>query len=152
MRIRPAKPADGPAIREVVRTALVEHGLPPDPSGTDADLDDVDAFYVARGGFFAVAVDDDDRVIGTVGVLPIGHGACELRKMYLAKASRGFGFGKRLLDHAIAEARRLGFTKMELETAAPLRKAMKLYEENGFRRVERPISVGRCDRAYEREI
>jgi GNAT superfamily N-acetyltransferase len=151
-RIRPPTAGDGPALREVVRTTLVEYGLPPDPGGADADLDDVSTFYLARGGIFVVVVDDADAVVGTMGVLPRAHGRCELRKMYLLKEARGHGVGKRLLEHALAEAKRLGFAVMELETVAPLKEAIALYERYGFTRVDRPLEVSRCDRAYERAL
>lgn len=150
--VRPAEASDGEPIRDVVRAALIEHGLPPDPSHTDADLDDVLSFYVARGGLFDVALDEDGVLVGTVGVLPLENGRCELRKMYLAPRARRHGLGQRLLDRAMTQARLRGFTVMELETAAPLKAAMALYEKNGFVRVERAVSVSRCDRAYERVL
>jgi putative acetyltransferase len=149
--VRAASAADGPAIRALIESVLVEHGLLPDPSGIDADLVDVVASYHDRGGVFDV-VEDEGVVVGTMGLLPLGEGTCELRKMYLAPTARGKGVGRTLLERAIAEARRRGFARMELETAAPLKRAMELYERFGFRRFEKAHIASRCDRAYVLEL
>ena len=152
MILHPGRRDDASALRALVSAALVEHGLVPDPTGPDADLDDVEASYVAKGGMFEVLVDAEGVVRGSVGLAPLGDGVCELRKMYLDPAARGQGHGRRLLERAIAEAKRLGFRRIELETAAPLRSAMALYERYGFRRLERPPHVSRCDRAYALDL
>ena len=50
--VRPATNADAQAVRGLVFAALREHGLAPDPAGTDADLDDVESCYARAGGPF----------------------------------------------------------------------------------------------------
>jgi putative acetyltransferase len=147
-KFRPATRSDGDAIRHLVFTVLVEHGLMPDPEGIDADLADIEGSYFRAGGLFDVLVDSRHKVIGTVGLFPLGPGRCELRKMYLAAAFRGQGLGRRLLEHAIAQARELGFMRIELETAYVLTTAMKLYESFGFQPFIPAHMSARCDRAY----
>lgn len=140
---RPAEKADADAVRAVVFSALREHGLEPDPSGTDRDLDDVVASYA--GGLFDVLVDGSGRVVGSVGLAPQGAGVCELRKMYLLAECRGRGLGRMLLRHALIKARTLGFRKVRLETASVLAAATRLYLEAGFLKEDiRPHSA-RCD-------
>lgn len=146
--LRPAVDADAPAVRALVFAALAEHGLRPDPAGTDADLDDLAANYPGRGGDFVVLVDEAGRVIGTCGLYPLGEGEVELRKMYLAPPYRGRGQGKRLLAWALGRARELGFRRIELETAQVLRTAIALYERAGFRRACGQPNAGRCDTRY----
>ena len=68
--------------------------------------------------------------------------------MYLATASRGHGFGRRLLEHALSRARELGFSRVVLETASVLREAVALYERYGFRRYKPEHVAARCDAAY----
>ena len=63
--------------------------------------------------------------------------------------ARGQGWGRRMLDHALAEARRLGFARMTLETATPLKEAIALYEKYGFRPFKPEHMVPRCDQAFE---
>src|SRR4051795_4720371 len=40
LRTRNARNSDGERVRQLVFSTLAEHGLEPDPSTTDADLDD----------------------------------------------------------------------------------------------------------------
>ena len=151
-QIRPATNADAEAVRRLVFGVLRDHGLAPDPAATDADLADLEASYFRRGGSFDVLVDREGRIVGTVGISPIDEKRCELRKMYLAPACRGQGWGKRLLEHALGRARQLGFQRVELETAATLAAAIKLYESFGFRPFEPEHLSPRCDQAYFLEL
>lgn len=151
-QIRPATNADADAVRRLVFSILCDHGLTPDPASTDADLADLQAAYFARGGSFEVLVDRTEQVLGSVGLSPIDDRRCELRKMYLAAACRGRGLGKRLLEHALGRARELGFRRVELETAAVLVAAVRLYESFGFRTFEPEHLSARCDQAYFLEL
>ena len=75
--------------------------------------------------------------------------------MYLLARCRGSGYGKRLLRHALARARELGFRRVELETVAKLRAAILLYESFGFRPFvpdHRSAGPERADRAYFLEL
>jgi len=83
---------------------------------------------------------------------PASPGICELRKMYLHRDYRGKGHGKRLLEHALAEARRLGFQSVTLETASVLTEAIRLYEHYGFHPYSPPHLSPRCDQAYRLEL
>ena len=135
--IRPATHSDAPALRELIFTILREYNLRPDPDNTDADLNDVESTYFKAGGRFDVMVDSSGEILGSVGLHRIDERTIELRKMYLRSTERGKGFGTRLLDHAMREARRMGYTRMTLETASQLKTAI------GKDIVKRPyITVG----------
>lgn len=149
---RAATNDDRPAIEALVFGVLAEYGLRPDPGGTDADLQDLHESYHAAGGAFDVLTDGQGQVVGTVGLHRVSATTCELRKMYLARAVRGQGWGRRLLEHALAQAKALGFTRVELETASVLREAVALYERFGFRRFEPEHLAARCDAAYFVEL
>jgi putative acetyltransferase len=151
-RLRPATSADGPAVRELVFGVLREYGLKPDPADTDADLNDIEASYTARGGDFHVLETPDGRIVGTVGLYPQGPGVCELRKMYLARDVRGRGHGRRLLDHALASARARGFRRMVLETASVLKEAVALYRRYGFHPYQAEHVASRCDQTYALDL
>ena len=146
--LRPATNADLAAIRQLVFGILAGYGLKPDPDGTDSDLGDIEANYQASGGCFDVLVDDAGQIVGSVGLFPVSPSVCELRKMYLARTARGQGQGRRLLEHALDRARKLGFVRVELETASVLKEAIALYERTGFRRCEPAHLAPRCDSAY----
>lgn len=155
MTLRPATNADCAAVTELIFSILAEYGLKPDPGGIDSDLSDFDAHYASRGGCFDVLVDDDDdgRIIGTVALYRVDERTCELRKMYLHRAARGRGLGRRLLEHALGEARRLGFRRVTLETASVLTEAVTLYRRFGFCPfTPEHWSAQRCDAAYELDL
>ena len=143
---------DREAITDLVYGVLKEYGLQPDPAATDADLDDIERSYFARGGAFLVLEDQSGSVIGAYGLYPIDNQTCELRKMYLHKSQRGKGLGKLLLDSALTQARELGFTRVTLETASVLKEAIALYESYGFKKYQPDHMSERCDQAYVLEL
>ncbi len=151
-RLRPATNQDSRPIKELVFTVLGQYGLEPDPSQTDADLDDIEASYFARGGIFYVLETQAGAIIGAYGLYPKEAGTCELRKMYLHRDHRGKGLGKRLLDDAMDNARRLGFRRVVLETASILTEAIALYERYGFKPHHPDHLSLRCDQAYALDL
>jgi putative acetyltransferase len=149
---RAASNADCAEVAALVRQVLAEHGLAADRGAMDADLDDLERHYWARGGRFDVLCDGAGRVVGTVGLHPLGATRVELRKMYLAPEHRGRGHGRALLDHALAEARRLGFVRVELETSGALAAAIALYRRYGFTPIEQRRGGSSCDQAFALDI
>lgn len=147
MELRAASNQDRPAIQRLVFGVLREFGLSPDEE-TDADLRDIEGAYLRPGGMFDVLVSPSGEIVGTIGLYPVSKTTCELRKMYLAKPVRGDGHGRRLLDHALARAKKLGFTRVTLETAEVLKMAVALYERHGFKPYTPDHKSRRCDRAY----
>jgi putative acetyltransferase len=147
MELRPASNHDRPAIERLVFGCLREFGLSPD-ARTDGDLVDIEASYIRSGGMFDVLVSNSGEIVGTIGLLPVSKTTCELRKMYLDKSVRGQGHGRRLLDHALSRARKLGFSRITLETANVLQTAITLYERYGFKQYTAAHKSPRCDRTY----
>jgi putative acetyltransferase len=152
MRIRSATNADADAVRALVFGVLEEYGLKAEHEGVDADLDDLEATYINRGGIFEVIEDDDGHMIGTVGLFPKGDRVCELRKMYLVKQSRGKGLGRMIMDRVLDHARRLGLRRIELETAAVLVEAIDMYTRYGFRPIDPADVCARCDKAFALDL
>jgi len=151
-RLREATNADCDAVRELVFAVLAEYGLKSDPGCTDADLSDIEQSYFARGGLFRVLESSESSIVGAYGLYPMANRTCELRKMYLRREWRGQGLGKRLLDDALAQARRLGFARVALETASVLKEAIALYERYGFAPYQPDHLSSRCDQAYLLEL
>jgi N-acetylglutamate synthase-like GNAT family acetyltransferase len=146
--LRSATNADSDAIKELVFAVLREYGLKPDRDGTDADLNDMETNYLRSGGCFDVLVDSSGAIVGSVGLYPVDSATCELRKMYLSQQVRGQGQGKRLLEHALARAREIGFRHVMLETASVLKEAIALYRRYGFQPYQSPHLSQRCDGRY----
>ena len=146
--LRAATNDDRAVVESLVFSILAEYGLEPDPTGIDSDLNDIHASYHVSGGAFDVLLDDSGEIIGTVGLFRISPSTCELRKMYLVRSARGRGLGRRLLEHALARATGLGFSRVVLETASVLKDAIALYERYGFQRYTPDHLASRCDEAY----
>jgi len=151
-RLRRATNADCKPVRTLVFTVLGEYGLKPDPDGTDADLNDIERSYVARGGTFCVLEEEDGLLVGAYGLYPVEGRTCELRKMYLGRTHRGRGLGRLLLEDALACARELGFATVTLETASVLKEAITLYRRYGFVPCPSDHLAARCDQAYTLEL
>ncbi|HEY5551427.1 MAG TPA: GNAT family N-acetyltransferase [Opitutaceae bacterium] len=148
---RPARPEDGPAIRELVFSILKERRLPTD-AHTDADLDDIYGHYFAAGGDFRVLTTEAGEIVGSIGLKPVDKRTIELRKMYLRATHRGQQHGKRMLAWAITRSRELGFKRITLETATVLKEAIALYSSHGFRPYDGEKCSSRCDQTYELEL
>lgn len=151
-----AMAADAAAIRGLVRTVLSQMGLRRDADADDADLKNLAASYLSRGGTFDLAFDIQGAAVGCCGVYPLdGHRdspVCELRKMALLPAWRGQGLGRRLLERALAFARGRGCVRIELDTASSLKEAIALYRRAGFRPLVRPHAGTRCDLAFSLDL
>lgn len=144
--LRAATAADEERVRALVFAVLDEYEIEPAPKTADRDLYDLEGFYA--DGMFAVLETADGEIIGTVGIAPLGDGddgVCELRKMYLMPKFRGRGLGARLLKHAIAQARSLGFSRIDLNTKRIMEEAVGIYLKFGFVPVEGSPSDRRSD-------
>jgi len=151
LTIRSATNDDRERVAELVFGVLAEYGLKPDPETTDADLQDIEANYLQRGGLFEV-IEDGGNMLGSVGLYPINKTTCELRKMYFIPSARGLGLGKYVLERAIAGARALGFKQMVLETSSKLVAANQLYNKFGFRPMASAHLASRADQAYKLDL
>jgi GNAT superfamily N-acetyltransferase len=97
-------------------------------------LHDPEKHIIRPGGriFMAVA---DDVPIGCCALLSKAGGVYELGKLTVAPSFRGRGIGRRILEHAIRQARRMSAKSMFLGSNTALRDAIHLYESVGFRAV-----------------
>ena len=147
LRIRFATNDDIVPVRELINGILSEYGLSPDPGGVDADLDNIETSYMARGGCFEV-ITDREQIIGTVGLYPHDETRVEIRKMYLAPSLRRRGIGKWLLERTLQQAWEMGYEEIVLETASVLTEAIGLYRSFGFEPIPGKPETDRCDQAY----
>ena len=148
MNIRPATNNDSEKIKSVVFSVLIEYGLKPDSSSVDKDLDSIEESYFSNDGYFGV-VEVNSKIVATVGLHRVNDTTCELRKMYSLSSQRGKGLGKSILEFALSKARELGYKRIILETASPLKEAIHLYKKYGFKEYKPEHLSVRCDQAYE---
>jgi putative acetyltransferase len=77
---------------------------------------------------------DGDTVVGCGALKRLDDGHGELKSMRTAPARQRTGIASQLLEHIIAEARRVGLTRLSLETGTVdfFTPARRLYEKFGF--------------------
>ena len=143
MRIRHIAPADDARLARIIRKSLRSKGL--DIPGTaffDPELDHLSAYYLAdpESRRYLVLVDEDDRVVGGVGLSRLSWDplCAEVQKLYLADYVKGHGLGRTLMEALEREAEAMGFSSMYLETHSTLQTAIALYRSMGYVEVERP--------------
>lgn len=80
------------------------------------------------------SVKDGDEVVGCGALKRLDDGHAELKSMRITSARRRSGLASRLLEHIIAEARRMGLSRLSLETGATefFLPARRMYERFGF--------------------
>jgi putative acetyltransferase len=148
LRFRTATNKDREQVQSLVFGVLAEFDLKPDPDATDADLQDIEANYITRGGVFDVIEDENGKLVGTFGLYPLDANTCELRKMYLVPAVRGQGLGKYVLRKAVERAKEMGFKEMVLETSSKLVAAIQLYRQFGLQQIQIKHVTPRADQSY----
>src|ERR1700730_1452989 len=80
-----------------------------------------------------VAVDEADQVVGTIACQVVGKNEGHVRGMAVLPGWQGTGVAGQLLRTAESHLRQSECTRVSLDTAALLRRAIRFYETNGFR-------------------
>jgi ribosomal protein S18 acetylase RimI-like enzyme len=97
-------------------------------------LGDPEGKILKKGGCILMAY-LGRQAIGCVALIPMGNGVYELSKMAVSPQMRGLGIGRRLLEQAIAQAKRMRARSLFLGSNSRLENAVHLYESIGFRHV-----------------
>ena len=142
--IRKAVPADVPQIRAIARAAYAKYvpriGQEPMPMVADFEL------YVGRGQ--TVVIEADGAIRGVMIAWPEAE-TYLIDNLAVDPAAQGQGLGRRLIDHAISEARRLGLSALRLYTNAAMTENQALYRHVGFVETHRAVEYG-FNRVYMR--
>ena len=121
---------------------FAEYGLTFEPAGYDADLTRILGTYCRAGGAFWV-LEDEARVVGTVGVVPLSSAEVEIKRVYLDPSLRGQGWGRTLVEHAMTWAAERGFTQVRLWSDVKFERSHVMYQRLGFVRT----GIRDCDDA-----
>lgn len=148
LKIRAVQPTDNKELAAILRSILVEMGVP--KVGTayaDAALDCMyETYQDAKASYFVVAV--DDKILGGAGIAQLANyegPVCELQKMYLDASLRGKGVGKQLMQTCLQFAKESGFEQVYLETMPYMEAAQELYVKTGFNYIDGPMGdTGHC--------
>jgi putative acetyltransferase len=128
--IRPYRPGDEAAIQGVIKSVFDEYGFTWEPDGYNRDAYEVEEHYHHGGGGFWV-LELDESIVGTVGLKKRSEKRCELYRLYLPQEYRGSGLGRLLYEFVREEARRMGFSEMEIWSDKKLETAHQMYLRSG---------------------
>ncbi len=137
--IREITTKDDQQIAEVIRSVLIEFGVP--KVGTayaDKVLDCMAETYDKPTSAYFV-VEDNGRIIGGGGIAQLDHfdgNVCELQKMYFLPEARGKGLGRQMMEICLQKAKSVGFEQCYLETLPYMEDARNLYAKVGFRSLD----------------
>jgi drug/metabolite transporter (DMT)-like permease/GNAT superfamily N-acetyltransferase len=132
LEVRPLATSDPTAAALLnAYAAEIESRFVKRPASRVATVEDE---YIEPAGTFLVVYDDGEPV-ACGGIRPLPDGAAEVKRMYVVPGARGRGVGAQLLARLESEARRLGYRRVRLDTAASLTEAQALYRAAGYHEI-----------------
>ena len=134
--IRRSRLEDAASFSEAVTEVAAEEWYLASVDGFSIDQTRAYLQTVVTGAVYQVVAVEGERVVGACDVRPReAKGFTHVGElgMYVRKAWRGRGIGKRLLAACLSLAREGGLEKVELQVFADNAAAIRLYESAGFR-------------------
>jgi ribosomal protein S18 acetylase RimI-like enzyme len=104
--------------------------------GFDLEVSTLPGKYAPPTGQLMIARDGTGAAIGCVALRRIDDHRCEMKRLFVSKAGRGLGVGRKLAETIIDAGRQLGYAQIVLDTLPTMRDAIGLYERLGFSRTE----------------
>jgi ribosomal protein S18 acetylase RimI-like enzyme len=106
-----------------------------DFQGFEAELADLPGAYAPPGGCLMIA-EHKRRMAGCAALREESRGVCEMKRLYVRPQFRGLGIGRALAEAVITEAKRIGYSRMRVDTVPSMGEAIALYGSLGFERID----------------
>ncbi len=94
-------------------------------------------FYYRRSYNFWYAIDNNGRIIGSIGLKKIDSVTGEIKKFFVVSEYRGKGVAQKLMGTLLKAAAKNGFNSLFLGTVDKLKAAHKFYNKYGFKQIKR---------------
>ena len=128
-----AQAGDIAEIAELFRAYEAHIGVDLSYQGFADELATLPGKYAPPRGQLLIARDAGGAAIGCVALRPIdAPGCCEMKRLFVSAQGRGLGLGRALTDAVIAEAAKLGYAELRLDTLPSMHEAIALYRKLGF--------------------
>jgi putative acetyltransferase len=122
------------AVRVLFREYAASLGFDLGFQGFDKELAGLPGDYAPPLGSILLARCAEEAT-GCVAMRKLALAICEMKRLYVCPRFRGQGIGRVLSEKVIADARRIGYTAMRLDTLASMTTARALYRSMGFREI-----------------
>ena len=135
MTVRLAPPRSGEdwrRARRLVEEYAASLGLDLSFQNFAHEIEHLVVEYAPPGGAFLLA-EEGSIDVGCVGLRAFADGVGEIKRLYVLPAARGRGVGRLLALGIVEEARRIGHSRLLLDTLPSMKEAQALYVSLGFR-------------------
>ena len=129
---QPQLPEDWLQARRLIEEYAASLGLDLGFQNFAHELEHLASEYCAPTGAFLLAR-EQGTVLGCAGVRRFAADDGEIKRLYVVPPARGRGVGALLARGIVAEGRRLGYSRLLLDTLPAMREAQCLYMSLGFR-------------------
>lgn len=130
--------AEGPEALALVRRLFEEYAASLEVDlafqGFAEELGGLPGAYARPTGGLLLGFEGDE-LAGCVAFRPLGPGVSEMKRLYVRPPARGAGWGRRLAERVVSDARAAGYQRMRLDTLPSMRAALGLYLGMGFREI-----------------
>ena len=123
-----------------------------DSPPADVGIFDPDLVSVPRSAFLVARQDGD--AVGCGALVPIDEYSVEVKRMFVARESRGLGIATLILDELERIAREFDYDAIRLETGVKQPESIALYGKAGFYRIPNfpPFEDDRSAVCFEKKI
>lgn len=141
MIIREYQDKDAKAVKGLITSILSKEFSLQKGAYPDTDLNAIPNIYGGKREKFYV-MEDDSRIIGTVGIKEDSKDAALLRRIFVDPTYRGKGCGAKLVDKAIGFCKEAGYRGIIFRSTSAMQAANELCLKRGFKEKERFLFEG----------
>jgi GNAT superfamily N-acetyltransferase len=141
--LRQFRPGDLDELRALNAYGLTAAGIDPaDDYYADEDFSNLAETYSEQVGGAMLVGEIDEKIIAMGAIRRVDAVTCELLRMRVYPEYQGRGYATAILRLLEREARRLGYTRIELLTGEDQHPAVDIYTRNGYRITRRETVIG----------